>query len=607
MRFAEPTWLGPGLGATLALLGLMIWASRRRAKALRRLVANEHVAWLTGSLSLARRRLKQACLLAATGCLFIALARPQWGFHEEARRQQGTDLLLAVDTSKSMLAEDLRPTRLARAKLAIEDLIERVRGERLGLVAFAGDAFLQTPLTHDRAAFAQSLAALEPGVIPVGGTDLESAIRVAERAFASSSDQQKVLVLLSDGEDLAGGALDAARRAANAKLVIHTVGIGTAQGAELALRDEQGRPELVRGPDGALVHSRLDEGLLRRIAELTGGSYHLLGADGRGLEQLYREALAGAQATGMYKERVYHERFQWPLACALMLVLLEWWLDERRRTRARALPALAVAALLLAPSWVRADAPVERYNAAVAHYRQGEFAGAVEEYQRALNTRDLALQQRTYYDLGNARFRAGQAALASDRDRAIGDYEAAIEAYDAALALNEGDDDARFNRDFVRARLAELEQQRADEPEQKDDGAKPDSEQGDGAAQQDGSQEKRGDDAAAANEGAGEDPNARGEQPGRDGADERGKAQPTEAGALAEGESERDEPGAAASGGLRHGEGESERDERGMAVTGGLSHGEAEQLLDALQGELRQLPSASGQHARRDAPSREDW
>src|SRR5207244_138924 len=176
-------------------------------------------------ISAARQKIAWAGLLLAVACLILALARPQWGFDWEETKQRGLDIVVAIDTSKSMLAEDIAPNRLARAKLAALDLMQQARSDRLGLVAFAGSAFLQCPLTVDDAAFRQSVEALDVNTIPQGGTAIAEAIETALTAF-KEGDNYKTLVLITDGEDHDSGALEAAKKAADGGLKIFTIGIG---------------------------------------------------------------------------------------------------------------------------------------------------------------------------------------------------------------------------------------------------------------------------------------------------------------------------------------------------------------------------------------------
>ncbi|HSS38687.1 MAG TPA: VWA domain-containing protein, partial [Polyangia bacterium] len=372
VHFVEPRWLWAGAIACVGLAVLFARAGRRRARAVAVLGGRRAVT----SLSPWRRRLKMALLLLGTAALSVALARPLAGFRWEETRRQGIDLMFAVDTSKSMLATDLRPDRLTRAKLAVRDLVRALPGERFGLIAFAGDAFVQAPMTTDQAVFEESLEALDTSVIPRGGTDLASAIRTGAAAMSSEPDRRKVLILLSDGEDLAGQAQAAAVDARRQGLTIYTVGVGTAAGELIAARDASGQP----------VRSRLDEATLASVARATGGTYVALGASGRGLESLYRSQLAKLPRTSTAERRrkVYTERFQIPLAVALGCLLVELAIGERR-ARWRAAPVAGVALLLAAGGRAHAGtAPdVAAYNAGTGAYRQHDYAAAKQRFEAA--------------------------------------------------------------------------------------------------------------------------------------------------------------------------------------------------------------------------------
>src|SRR5438552_1670142 len=215
-----------------------------------------------------------ALVVVAVICVIVALARPQWGFDWEETKQRGLDIVVAIDTSKSMLAEDIAPNRLARAKFAALDLMQQARSDRLGLVAFAGNAFLQCPLTIDDSAFRQSVEALDVNTIPQGGTAIGEAIETAMTAF-KEGDNYRTLVLITDGEDHDSAALDAAKKAADTGLKIFTIGIGSAEGELLRIRDGKGRTDYVRDEQGNVVKSHLQEELLQDIAKASGGAYYL--------------------------------------------------------------------------------------------------------------------------------------------------------------------------------------------------------------------------------------------------------------------------------------------------------------------------------------------
>jgi len=214
MKFAQPLWLVAGLIACAAL----VWRYRRfdaqQRNELAKFASASLIAQLTASVSPARRQFKRVLVIAGVACVAIALARPLVGFRWEETKRKGLDVMIAVDTSKSMLAQDVKPDRLTRAKMAVEDLLGKMDGDRVGLVAFAGSSFLQCPLTLDYDAFHQSLDALDTKIIPRGGTDIAAAIHETEAALEGNGNNERILVLLTDGEDLEGSALDAARAAA---------------------------------------------------------------------------------------------------------------------------------------------------------------------------------------------------------------------------------------------------------------------------------------------------------------------------------------------------------------------------------------------------------
>ncbi len=468
MTFARPIWLLVGAAACAALVLLFVRAARKRRQAVQLLAAASPAV----SVALHRRVLRDVLAVLGTGLAFVALARPLGGYRLESTPTHGVDLMFAVDTSKSMRAADIKPDRLTRAKLAVADLAKSFDGARLGLIAFAGDAFVQAPMTADRPVFLEALDALDTDVIPRGGTDVASAIHAAEQALATEPDHHKVLVLLSDGEDLAGSAVAAARDAAAHGLTIYTVGVGSEAGALIEVPDATGAPQLVRDEAGNPVRSHLDEATLRAIAQITGGMYTTLGADGRGLAALYATArahLPQTSAAGLQR-RVYAERFQIPLALAIACLLAELVIGDRRRARHR-LGRLGAAAVVAIVPAVASAAPVGDYNAGTSSYRKGDFAGAERQFEAALHTSDVQLQANAYYDLGNARYRAGQATLAKqDRAATIQQWKQAVAAYDAALALAPQDVDAKFNRDFVAQKLAALEKEQQQQSGQQQSG-----------------------------------------------------------------------------------------------------------------------------------------
>ncbi|MCX8156072.1 MAG: VWA domain-containing protein [Verrucomicrobiae bacterium] len=494
MRFAEPQllWL---LLLVPAALWLFWHLGRRRQALLERFIHARLLPGLTEGFSPARRRGRQALLLAALALLIVAAARPQWGYHWEEVKRRGVDILLAVDTSRSMLAEDIKPNRLERAKLAALDLAQTARSDRVGLIAFAGSAFLQCPLTMDTEAFRQSVMMLDTEIIPQGGTAIAEAIEVAQAAFTNAGESHKVLVVFSDGEDHEAGVLEAAAAAARAGIKIFTIGIGTPEGEELRVPEPGGRRETARDAEGRPVRTRLEERLLHEVAT-TGGGFYLRLAGAGTMALLYEKGIAplpkAEQAARMV--RVYHERYHWPLGLAILLLLAEILVGdcpmrERwtwRRAR-RVVWGLAGLALLWAGGPAQAVSPAEarreldrgyhkaakkayeelllkrpednrlRYNLGVAAFRDRDYERAAREFEAAAMTpENLDLQQRAFYNAASARYHLGQAEPELEKKKAA--WQTATNHLAHALRLNPQDADAQHNLEVIRRKLEELEQ-----------------------------------------------------------------------------------------------------------------------------------------------------
>ena len=288
-RFASPEWL-LALLLIPALLGGYWFGARRRTRLLERFGESELVARLTASVSLKARRLKGALLLGAVAFLAFALARPQFGTRVETVRRRGQDVMVAVDLSTSMLAEDITPNRLDRARLSILRLIGKLDGDRIGLVAFAGDAFIQSPLTVDYTAAAMFLNAMDTEMMPVQGTDLGEALRMSLDALDQGAREDRLIVLVTDGEDHEGGVEDQIQRAVSSGVRIHTVGIGSTDGVPIPEIDAGGvRRGFLRDDEGNVVTTRLDEGTLRQVAGATGGRFVRVAPGVTALDELVDE------------------------------------------------------------------------------------------------------------------------------------------------------------------------------------------------------------------------------------------------------------------------------------------------------------------------------
>jgi len=314
------------------VVALQRYSALMRRTQLARIAAPDIVRELTRSHSPARRVIKEAMLALAVCFIGLALARPQWGEEKERETQlRGEDIVFALDCSRSMLAADVSPNRLQRAKLAIMEFVRQHVDGRVGLVAFAGQAFLQCPLTPDHDAFRDALTAMDERTIPVAGTDIGRALDEAYRAMDKKAPR-KVVVLITDGEDLEKGGVKKAEALATNGVVVFTIGVGTPAGAEIQMLNEQGQPTLVRDSQGAPVRSRLDEQTLRAVATATKGAYHPLGALGEGLSRV-RNALAMQAAAGdLAGSKRGVDRFHWFVAAVLLLVVVESLVGTRRKT-----------------------------------------------------------------------------------------------------------------------------------------------------------------------------------------------------------------------------------------------------------------------------------
>src|SRR2546421_2117822 len=249
MSFANAQILWLLLLVPPALIAFFWWSWRTRQRLITQFIQARLLPGLTVGITPQRQKIRLGCMILAVVCIILALARPQWGFDWEEVKQRGLDIVIAIDTSKSMLAEDIAPNRLARAKLAALDLMQQAKSDRLGVVAFAGAAFLQCPLTIDDSAFRQSVEALDVNTIPEGGTALAEAIQTAQAAY-KEGENHRVLVIFTDGEDHDSGAVEAAKKAGEAGVQIFTIGIGSAEGEILRVKDAKGRSDYIRDEQG---------------------------------------------------------------------------------------------------------------------------------------------------------------------------------------------------------------------------------------------------------------------------------------------------------------------------------------------------------------------
>jgi Ca-activated chloride channel family protein len=308
---------------------------KNRQNAIKKFVQAELMDSIVASVSKRKQKIKAIFVITALLFIIFSLVQPKWGYHWEDVERRGIDLVVAVDTSRSMLADDIKPNRLQAAKREINDLINVIDGDRVGLVAFAGTAFLQCPLTLDYGAFNLFLDDINTNLIPVGGTSFGEAIKKSMSAFSSKLKKHKAIVLITDGEDHQGNAMEMAKAAKEQGIVIYTVGVGKKEGAYIKLKDGKGNETLLKDREGQVVKTRLDEVLLNKIALETGGAYTPAYGIQWGLANIYTNIIGNMEEKqlGGRKIKLYENRFQIPLFIAIILITLESLIGERTRKR----------------------------------------------------------------------------------------------------------------------------------------------------------------------------------------------------------------------------------------------------------------------------------
>jgi Ca-activated chloride channel homolog len=495
MKFATPTVLWTLL-LLPALVGVSLAAARNAQQLVQKLVAARLHAHLVGEVT--GRTTRLVLLLAGLALALLALARPQWGEVESENRGRGRDVIIVVDVSRSMLATDLPPNRLQRAKLAAEDLVRQLPADRVGLVAFAGSAFLQAPVTSDHSAVLSAIHELDPEIIPLPGTNVSGALRCADDAFDRSEGGQRAIVLITDGEDLEADAVALAQEL-SAKMRIFTVGVGSPEGAVLMVPSPKGGMEYIRDADGNVVQSKLDENRLLQIAEAGGGFYSRLLSGPAEMRRIAQEGIDHMDEHEVHLQTQTHavDRYQWPLGGALLLLSAGLFLAEKPRRKLAG--TLALVLLSLSPAGApRAeaaaslghnlynagnyagaqeafgdelkgdpDSPQRAFNFGVAAYKNKKWAEAIDAFGKALATQDPQLRSRAEYNLANTLVQQASQGRRGQDDQTL---EQAISHYDESSKRDPSFEDAKVNRDYVRRLLEQKkEQQKQDKG---DDGKK---------------------------------------------------------------------------------------------------------------------------------------
>ena len=494
MTFGAPEWLW-GLLLILFLIALFVSAENRGLNRLQQFVSARLLPQLAGTVNRPRRILRFGLQLLGLALAIVSLAQPRWGYTFEDVKRKGLDLLIAVDTSRSMLSNDVQPNRLERVKLAVQDLINELQGDRVGLIAFAGRAFLQAPLTIDYDAVIEAVNDLDTKTIPEGGTNISSAIALATQSFGKSAMGNRALIIFTDGEELSGDAVKMAKTAAgDAGVRIFTVGVGTPQGSLIPVTGDDGETSFVKDAAGQVVKSKLDDKRLHEVAEATGGFYLHLENGLRTMQQVQTEGLAKMQAAEMdvRLSRRPIERYEWPLSGALIALALSILIPERGRRRqrvpipvaAKAAGAVAALLMLLCSSAFATTPGIDAYqqgkfedaykefqdtlkshpqsraedelqfDSGAAAYKLKDYNKAMESFSQALLTPDTGLQSKGHYNLGNTLYQRGE--MQKGDEKKLSDWKNALDHYEQTLKLDPQNKEAKDNYEYVKRKIDEL-------------------------------------------------------------------------------------------------------------------------------------------------------
>ncbi|PYK88684.1 MAG: hypothetical protein DME35_11435 [Verrucomicrobia bacterium] len=501
MSFGAPIWFW-ALLAIPVLAVLFARAEQRGVTKLREFVSPRLLPQLAATVNRSRRVLRFALLMLGLALAIVSLARPQWGYIYEDVKRKGLDLLFAVDTSRSMLSNDVQPNRLERVKLAAQDLVNQLQGDRVGLIAFAGRAFLQAPLTIDYEAAVESINDLDTKTIPEGGTNISEAINLAVNTFGKSAAGNRALIIFTDGEELNGDAAKTAKSAADAGVRIFTVGVGTPQGSLIPINSDDGGTAFVKDSAGQVVKSKLDEKRLHEIAQISGGFYLHLDDGPRTMSQLYSQGLANMKAADIDARlgRRPIERYEWPLGAAMLALTMSILIGERKKVHVRArsprwskiaVPATALLFIFAGPVFGTAtglnlyregkyndayqsfqqdlnshpdssEKEKIEFDAGAAAFKMGDYNKALQSFSDSLLSSDKALQENSHFNLG--RTLEDRADMDETNDNTLKDLTDAASHYESTLRLNPKNEAAKANLEEVRKKIERLKQHPKQKP-----------------------------------------------------------------------------------------------------------------------------------------------
>ena len=453
---------------------IAFWGINKKKKVINSFLSYQNQTVLLKGFSLNRLFLKYTIKLTIILLIIVSLSGPLVGYSWREVNRKGVDIIIALDCSKSMLARDIKPSRLQRAKREIVDLINMLEGDRVGLVIFAGVSFLQCPLTLDYEAFYIFLDSISPDNIPLGGTNLYEALKTSKGAFKTKDITEKAIILITDGEMTEGENIDeVAKKLMEDNIKVFTIGVGNKEGVPIL--DKNGG--FKKDSDGNVVLTKIDEEVLQRISAITGGVYVRSVAGDMDLDSIYKKEIRGKMKREKFesgKKKIWNNRFQYPLFIALLLFIIDFLLfskksKESKKTKKGVFTVLVLFAFFLSFSFVLANASVYSeakesykkkeydialqkfitmqledpnnlelfYNIGNCYYKLGNYDAAEKNFKKSLESNNKGLKANSLYNLGNVAYRNG-------------DYETAIKRYEEALKIAPDDKEAKENIEFIK-------------------------------------------------------------------------------------------------------------------------------------------------------------
>lgn len=481
-RFEDPIYLY-ALVVIPVLAFIRWWMVIRQRKQLRRFGDMELVRQLMPDVSRFRPIVKFCLLLTALALMIVMLARPQMGTKISHEKRTGIETIIALDISNSMLAEDVAPSRLDRAKMMVENLVDHFTNDKIGLIVFAGEAFVQLPITSDFVSAKMFLSSIEPSLIETQGTDIAAAVTMATHSFTQEEGVGKAIIVITDGEDHEGGAMEAAQEAKDKGMRVYMLGIGSTKGAPIPVA---GSHDYMKDNTGATVMSALNEDMCKQVAEAGGGAYIHVENNSNAQEQLNHELdkLAKKEISStVYSD--FDEQFQAVGILVLLLLIAEICILEIKNPRLRKIhlfsrKKVAIILLLLMAVGAQAQSDRDYIRQGNKLFRAGKFAEAEVDYRKAIEKN--AKNPQAAYNLGNALLaqKKDSAAIVQYQQAAkletnqkrrsyayhnIGVicqghqmYGEAIEAYKEALRNNPNDDETRYNLELCKRQQKQQQQ-----------------------------------------------------------------------------------------------------------------------------------------------------